>query len=195
MSRVYYIKNRRSGKFYQTEKAFLEAMGPDDKRVVIVYEECDRGISGEMFDSVVKGKERDDQLKIVLGEANKYEEDIYKFREMFIEICPNVIEKSSIIRHLKLNGLNKSSFSSMASKYKNFLLFEISDSVEWYSVLLKCHNFIKLPLTHYKPEYTKSWNGKYTTRRDIKNLTEDQRIENFKLAKESLKVKKPKKLK
>jgi hypothetical protein len=64
----------------------------------------------------------------------------------------------------------------MATHNRSYLLFEVSDSVEWYQTLLKCHNFVSIP--------TKHWN-----RTTGSSVTEQRRIDNFKEAKESMKKK------
>lgn len=199
MGKIYYIKSkyRHSGRFYHSEKQFLRAISEKDKREVIIYEECESGIACEMFEANIKEKERDGQLKIVLGEAGKYEEAIYQFKEMFTRIASETsTEKKEILYQLKLDGLNKQRFSEMITnyRYKDYLLFTVSDSVEWYQTILRCHNFKSLPSTYYKNMVTTDLQGRKYHKR-VKSEVEESRKENFRLAKESLKKKNNKQLK
>jgi hypothetical protein len=189
MSKIYYVIDKSGGgKFYRTEKQFFLSIRKDDKRKVIIYEECGDGIAGEILESTITQNERDSQLKVVLNEATEEEVSIYKLMEM-IEETPQLVDwmKSSLIKSLKLIGLNKKEFSKLALNFKNFLLFEISDSVEWYQILLKCNNYTKLPDTYYKYETIETKWGKNFRR--VKVDTEEIRIQNFLTAKKLNKIK------
>ena len=182
MNKVWYIKRKYgSGKLYKTEKAFLAAVRrEDDPREVIVYEMVDSGIAGEMAKSTLMKRDRENQLKIVLGESSKYEEAISAFKKAFEETAPESESKEVVLREMSLIGLDKKNFSKLATSYKTYLLFGVSDTVEWYQTLLKCHNFVTIPNTYYK-------RGKGTAAR---LPTDPKTLENFALAKESLKKKK-----
>jgi hypothetical protein len=181
MKKIWYVKGRYGGgKWFKTEKAFLSNVREDDTREVFVYQLLDSGIAGEVKRSTITERDRDDQLKNILGEAGKYEEAILNFRAKFEEIAEDTQSKRYIISTLKIIGLNKKEFSNMASGIRNYLLFEVSDSVEWYQTLLRCHNFVSIPVNYYK-------------RGTGRIETEQTRIDNFKEAKESLKKKPTKK--
>lgn len=197
MGKIWLVKSKygKKAKVYNSERTFLAAISSDDKRKVFIFEESEMGIAGEMYNSLVKGKERDDQLKVVLGEVDKYEEAIYSFKEMFIKMAPEINEKKHILHRLKLTGLNKKEFSTMASNhhFKEFLLFGISDSVEWYQTLLRCHNFTKLPESYVAIVQVEKVNRWDNGIKRVRRTTGDTRKENFRLAKESLKKKNNKK--
>ena len=177
MKKIWHVKGRYGGgKWFKTEKAFLSNVREDDTRDVFVYQLIDSGIAGEVKRSTITERDRDDQLKNILGEAGKYEEAISNFRAKFEEIAEDTQSKRYIISTLKIIGLNKKEFSNMASDIRNYLLFEVSDSVEWYQTLLRCHNFVSIPVNFYK-------------RGTGRIETEQTRIDNFKEAKESLKKK------
>lgn len=179
MKKIWYVKGRYgSGKWFKTEKTFLSNVREDDTREVFVYQLLDSGIAGEVKRRTITERDRDNQLKTILGEADKYEEAIANFRAKFEEIATDTQGKRYILSNLKIIGLNKKDFSNMATSSKDYLLFEVSDTVEWYQTLLRCHNFVSIPTKYYS--------------RGVGRLeTEQSRIDNFKEAKESLK-KKPK---
>lgn len=177
MKKIWHVKGRYgSGKWFKTEKAFLSHVREDDTREVFVYQLIDSGIAGEVKRSTITERDRDNQLKTILGEADKYEEAISNFRAKFEEIATESRSKTHILSQLKIIGLNKKDFSNMASNSRNYLLFEVSDTLEWYQTLLRCHNFVSIPTNHYS-----IGTGRLET--------EQTRIDNFKEAKESLKKK------
>lgn len=177
MKKIWHVKGRYgSGKWFKTEKAFLSNIREDDTREVFVYQLLDSGLAGEVKRRTITERDRDNQLKTILGEADKYEEAISNFRAKFEEIATESKSKAHILSQLKIIGLNKKDFSNMATNSRNYLLFEVSDTLEWYQTLLRCHNFVSIPTTYY---------GRGTGRL----VTEQSRIDNFKAAKESLKKK------
>lgn len=177
MKKIWYLKGRYGGgRWFKTEKSFLSNVREDDTREVLIYTLVDSGIAGEVKKSTITERDRDDQLKTILGEADKYEEAISCFRAKFDEIAQDTRGKRHILSTLKIIGLNKKEFSNMASNNREYLLFEVSDSVEWYQTLLKCHNFVSIPTSSY-------------IRGKGRVETEQSRIDNFKAAKESLKKK------
>lgn len=179
MKKIWHVKGRYgSGKWFKTEKAFLSNVREDDTREVFVYQLIDSGVAGEVKKRTITKRDRDNQLKTILGEVDKYEEAISNFRAKFEEIAEDTQGKRYVLSNLKIIGLDKKDFSNMATGSKNYLLFEVSDTVEWYQTLLRCHNFISIPVYYYK-------------RGTGRIETEQTRIDNFKEAKESLK-KKPK---
>ena len=177
MKKIWYVKGRYgSGKWFKTEKTFLSNVREDDSREVFIYQLLDSGVAGEVKRRTITERDRDNQLKTILGEADKYEEAISNFRAKFEEIATESRSKAHILSQLKIIGLNKKDFSNMATNSRNYLLFEVSDTLEWYQTLLRCHNFVSIPTNYY---------GRGTGRLQ----TEQTRIDNFKEAKESLKKK------
>ena len=177
MKKIWHVKGRYgSGKWFKTEKAFLSNVREDDSREVFVYQLLDSGVAGEVKRRTITERDRDNQLKTILGEADKYEEAISNFRAKFEEIATESKGKAHILSQLKIIGLNKKDFSNMATNSRNYLLFEVSDTLEWYQTLLRCHNFVSIPTNYYK-------------RGTGRIETEQTRIDNFKDAKESLKKK------
>lgn len=184
MEKIWYLKSRwgSGGKVFRSEKQFLSAIRDDDDRQIFIFKLEESGTAGEMKKNILTSRERNDQLKSILGEADKYEEAIMQFKSKFAELAQESNDKRKLERQLKIIGLNKKDFSQMATNAKEYLLFEVSDSVEWYQTLLRCHNFVSLP----KKAYIR---GKGYIE------IEEQRRENFAAAKESLKKKPTKKKK
>jgi hypothetical protein len=151
--KVWHIQSRsgRGGKFYFSETAYLKATYKNDARKVFVFEMVDGGIeSGKYSESLFLKRERDDQLSTVLGEATDFTVNINNFRTLFEKICPDkksfYTTKSELSKAFKIIN-DKKTFSTFVSNHhiKMYLLFTVSDSVEWYESLLKCHGFQFLP--------------------------------------------------
>ena len=151
MEKIWYLKSRwgNGGKVFRTEKAFLSAVSEDDDRQLFIFKVEESGKAGEIKKNILTSRERNDQLKTILGEASKYEEAIMQFKAKFEELAKDGSEKRVIERTLKIIGLNKKDFSLMATTHKDYLLFEVSDTVEWYQTVLRCHNFTTLPKKRY----------------------------------------------
>jgi hypothetical protein len=151
--KVWYIQNRsgKSGKFYFSEIAYLRATHKNDTRKVFVLEMCDGGISsGQFSESILLKRERDEQISSILGEADDFTMNFSKLKNLFEKICPDIkvryITKSDILKEFKIISTKKA-FSNYATSWniKNILLFHVSDTVEWYEALLRCHKFQTLP--------------------------------------------------
>ena len=151
MEKIWYLKSRwgNGGKVFRTEKAFLSAVREDDDRQLFIFKVEESGKAGEMKKNILTSRERNDQLKTILGEASKYEEAIMQFKAKFAEMAKDSNDKRAIERNLKIIGLNKKDFSQLATAYKDYLLFDVSESVEWYQTVLRCHNFVSLPKRRY----------------------------------------------
>jgi hypothetical protein len=151
MEKIWYLKSRwgNGGKVFRTEKAFLSAVGENDDRQLFIFKVEESGKAGEMKKNILTSRDRNDQLKTILGEASKYEEAIMQFNTKFAELAKDCAEKRVIERMLKIIGLNKKDFSQLATTHKDYLLFEVSDTVEWYQTVLRCHNFTSLPRKRY----------------------------------------------
>ena len=147
--KVWHIQSRggRGGKFYFSETAYLKATYKNDTRKVFVFEMIDGGIeSGKYSEALFLKRERDDQLSTVLGEASDFTVNMNNLRVMFEKMCPEVksfyTTKSELVKSFKIIN-DKKTFSTFVSNHriKMYLLYSVSDSVEWYETLLKCHAF------------------------------------------------------
>lgn len=157
--KVWHIQSRsgRGGKFYFSETAYLKATHKNDARKVFVFEMIDGGIeSGKYSEALFLKRERDDQLSTVLGEATDFTVNINNFRALFEKICPEqksfYTTKSELLKAFKIIN-DKKTFSTFVSNHriKMYLLYTVSDSVEWYEALLKCHGFQSLPVDRRVP--------------------------------------------
>lgn len=170
-NKVFFLKRKwGSGKFFRNEKALMKSISENTIGEIFEFEFKSSYQASEFFKNTIKERDRDTQLKVILGETDKYEEAILNFKNMLEEIAEKGRQKNTILEKLRVHGCNKDTFKEIVNNYrlKNFILLNVSNSVEWYETVLRCHNFQSLP---------------------TKNLS-DETIANFKSAKELLKKKK-----
>jgi hypothetical protein len=170
-NKVYFFKRKwGSGKFFRNEKALMKTINENSVGEIFEFEFKNSYQASEYFKNTIKERERDTQLKVILGESDKYEEAILNFKSKLEELGESNRQRNSILEKLRVHGCNKDTFKDIINNYrlKNFILMSVSDTVEWYEVVLRCHNFKSLP---------------------GKNFSE-KAFDNFKAAKELIKKKK-----
>lgn len=173
-NKVYFLKRRwGGGKFFRNQKSLMKAINENTNTEVFVFELKETLIASDLFKGTIKERDRDIQIKSILGETDKYEEAILNFKRMLEETAPSERSRNVILEKLRVLGCNKDTFSEIVGNYrlKNYILLHVSNSVEWYQTVLRCHNFKSLPT----------------------KMVSEETLNNFKLAKDSLKTKKTKK--
>ncbi len=170
-NKVFFLKKRwGGGKFFRNQKALMKAINENTNTEVFIFEFKETVLASDLFKGTIKERDRDIQIKSILGETDKYEEAILNFKRMLEETAPSERSRNVILEKLRVLGCNKDTFNEIVNNYrmKNYILMNVSSSVEWYETVLRCHNFKSLP---------------------SKNLSEEA-ISNFKKAKENIKNKK-----
>lgn len=185
MDKIWIIYNEKyyNRKFmvYKDESTMLRNLKPNSNTKVIEYELK----SSSYASDYLKSRERDKQLSGILGELSEYELNAIKLTQLY-ESFPDIhindrYIKSRILRLLKCSTSNKKSFSNVLTNNKTEFL-SVCESVEWLTLLLKCHNFRDCNSTIYKYDYD--------TKKIINEFkVSDELKKNFKIAKESLKIK------
>jgi len=187
MDKIWIIHNKKSyaRKFnvYKDEANMLKNLRNTPNSEVLEYELKSSANAAEYL----KSRERDTQLRSILGELSSYESNALKLIQLFESLAPIPVHKTSnydykkekILRLLKSSLSNKKSFSNVLSSYKADL-FRISESVEWITAILRCHNFRDYKCTIYEYDY-KLHKYKNTF------IESDELKKNFNLAKISLK--------
>jgi hypothetical protein len=169
--KIYFLKRKwGGGKFFRNQKALMKAINENTNTEVYVFELKEVLTASDFFKGTIKTRDRDIQLKSLLGEADKYEEAILNFKRMLEEIGESNRSRNVILEKIRVLGPSKDTFNEIVNNYrlKNYILMNVSNSVEWYETVLRCHNFQSLP---------------------SKNVSEET-LDNFKKAKELIKKKK-----
>ena len=167
--RIWYYK----GHAYKSEQTFLDNCKVGGG-LVAIYDLVEyHPDAHELKTQTIKQRERDEQLEVVLDE-NSDSSLISKFRTKLIELCPSSFYTRKILYILEKDGLNRKSFEKI-SKYKDFLLHEVSYEQDWYETLMSIRNFTSLK-DHI------GWGSS-------KRITPPEAFENFTKAKQKMKKK------
>lgn len=196
MDKIWVIKSRYSWKLCKSESDLLKRIGKNSEIEVIEYTLK----SHQKARDFLLSRERDLQLRSVLGELSDFEKRSTDLISAFEKLAPigrvsiqynrdthkryETTEKDSWIARLKKFQDNEKAFKGLLIDNKKYFL-QVSDSTEWLCHLLKCHNFIDCKII--KHEYDKdSKVHKYT------DMATEELKAAFLLAKEMNKKKKKK---
>jgi hypothetical protein len=147
MDKMWIIKSRFKTRLCKTENDLIKRINVNDEsQEVLEYTLASKTKSSDFF----KVKERDTQLKCILGELDPDEENILKFIRMYEEIAPEGekmhgyrgVKSTKEFYLLKLNMLkiNKKYFKNFIVNDKKYFL-SISNNVDWLKTILLVHNF------------------------------------------------------
>lgn len=156
MSKIWILDTKygKKKKVFNSESQLLKNISTNSDQVILEYELVSSVKSSDFF----KTKERDIQLRSVLGELDKKEESIGELISLYEEVAPDLVEKGrrvyvngsivqipfkqTMIGQMKKYQSDKKSFCDLLIKNKIHFISQVSDSVEWYTKLLKVHNFM-----------------------------------------------------
>jgi len=187
-------KQKQNVKIFRTESQLLKSISKDSDQEILQYELKSSIKSRDYF----KTKDRDIQLRSCLGELNKSEESIINFISMYESIAPEnkytkkswngsvlgeFSQKQNMIEEMKKYQSDKKSFSQFIINNKKYFINDVSHSVDWYTQILKVHNF----MSHIfdSPKWDQS-SKKYI----ITDTASEEIKSNFILAKKGLRKKK-----
>ena len=147
-NKVWMVTYRYGGaRYFKSEQAFLENVRAKRDGKVSVFERIEFHESVDDYkDSVIRQRERDEQLTMVLGNDEVLQN---------LSILKNILVGKStkenytnrnILNKFKTGGLKKENFDGIISKpqYKKYLLYYVSKEQSYYELLLRIHNFMKL---------------------------------------------------
>jgi hypothetical protein len=158
MEKIWILKGSRYTKkftIYKKESDLLKAISQDSSLEILEYELK----SSVKSSDYIKQKERDTQLRSVLGELTKDEASIENFINLFEVLAPSGKEyerrfweggsikqiktntKIEMLKKLrKLQG-DRNSIVKIIKDNKKYFFKEVSNDVNWYVSILKIHNF------------------------------------------------------
>ena len=80
-NRVFFLKKRwGGGKFFRNEKTLFKAINENTNEELFIFNFESSIKASDFFKSSIKERDRDTQLKVILGESDKYEEAILNFK-------------------------------------------------------------------------------------------------------------------
>lgn len=194
MNKIWIIQSgsRYQKKFtiYKKESQLLKAISKNINSTILEYDLVSKVTSEDFLTS----RERDTQLRSVLGELGKKEQSTIDLINLYEEIAPigrefkrRVSWHASVDTSTKEQMLNKlrqfqtdpKEIAKILVNNKKYFIREVSDSVEWLTAVLKVHNF-----RDHKTD-RKIWNRE-TKKYDVVDTSPEELKENFKLAKKNL---------
>jgi hypothetical protein len=189
MDKIWIVYNKGSYKkkykIYKTEADLVKNVSDSSTSTILEYELKSSNVASDYF----KSKERDTQLRTILGELSDHEVNGQNLINLYEQLAKDEASisrtryyKKGQINQLKKLLVDKKSFASYLVRNKSYF-FQVSDSLEWILAILKCHNF----QDHVYDR--KRWNSSTRTY-DVVDTTSELLRQNFKLAKLELKKKK-----
>ena len=139
---------KKKYKIYKTEADLVKNVSNTSSSTILEYELKSSTTAPDFF----KSRERDTQLRTILGELADHEVTGQNLINMFEKLSTLSIQedeiiisrtrynKKVIINQLKKLLVDKKSFASYLVRNKDYF-FQVSDSLEWILAILKCHNF------------------------------------------------------
>jgi hypothetical protein len=190
MDKIWILKSKYSYKLVKTEADLLRRIHKNSSFEVL---EFDLKTSTRASDYLLS-KERDLQLKSVLGELSEFEQLADDLIKLYEELAPDgrismhynrdthqrieTTEKSSWLSRMKKFQDNKVQFKKLITDEKDYFL-GVSYDLRWMKALLKCHNFVDC----------KKFRWDNTAQRTVED-TDPKTFEVFMQAKSELKKKK-----
>lgn len=160
--KVFAVKDKK-GKlsFYKNEENFLmfanNVIGSrwgDKNMEYFILEDVKSGKISDVI-SDKKTNDRDIQLKSVLGDLTEDEQLVLNFRNLYESLSKETLKNDEInwnirqiLHKFNLVGLDKEKMAKLINNEKEHILFEVSNSIEYYESILRIKNFNKLPIRY-----------------------------------------------
>jgi hypothetical protein len=154
----------RGSRYFTDEKALISYLNTDNKRgepihkyqLRVLEAELELTTNGSSYletyeKSTREQNQREAKLKAVLGD--EYAIAVDNLLTYIKENAKESIMKEKFFESVSLVAIEKKEFSKFASKKSSYLLYEVSDTVEYYKLLLAVHNFRKMEDRYYAVRY------------------------------------------
>lgn len=142
-NRIWKVTNHGKTKYFKTEGALISQINSYWKKARITIleevEEFDSAI--EFKDYILKKRERDEGLKIVLDDDDIVQKMV-EFRNRIFDLPDSYLKK--IVKRILLDyGNNKETLLKILRETgaREWILLRTYNDVEWYKTLLAIHNF------------------------------------------------------
>lgn len=145
----------RGPRYFTDEKSLISYLNNDNKRgeliqkhrITVLEAKIESTADGstylETYEKITREtNQRESKLNTVLGDA--YSIDVDKFINYIKENAKDDYMKRDFLKALELVPVEKKEFSKFISNCSDYLLYQVSDKVEYYKLLLSVHNFRKI---------------------------------------------------
>jgi len=194
MDKIWIIQSgsryQKKFRIYQKESQLLKAISKDKNATILEYDVVSK-VTAEDF---LTSRERDTQLRSVLGELDKKEQAVLDFINLYEKIAPvgkefkkriswhesiETSTKEQMLNRLKKFQTEPKEIAKILVNEKRYFIREISESTEWLTAVLRVHNF-----RDHKTD-RKIWNRE-TRKYEEADTSSEELKANFKLAKKNL---------
>ena len=118
----------------------------DEYSITTVDATLESELTGDkILSSITEQIKLDTKINAVLGDD--YSTKVQKFIDMFKELAPKRLSALKVIDQLETTEPTKDKFSKVVKKNSEYILYNVSNSVEWYKVVLDVYGFKKLSET------------------------------------------------
>lgn len=181
--KIYLVATHGKGKKYFEDEASLiqflnsqKALHNDISRydIQVLEAKVERMATGTQFlGALTEENIRETKVSAVLGDD--FAQRVETFKNLFEKFATQDKDKQDFVAKLNTTPVDKKAFSKLLTSHSDYLLYQVSDDVEYYKSILALHGFKKLDDTYSK----KIPNTSYKT--SVK--TSDVKKKNFELAK------------
>lgn len=131
-------RNYSKTRIFKSENEMFKNIKINDNKTIINEYELK---SSQNASDYTKARERDTQLRTVLGELSDHEANGFRLVELYESLAKeDAVKKMRKIEALRKLASDKKSLTSYLIREKKYF-FTILDDVEWLLAILKCHNF------------------------------------------------------
>jgi hypothetical protein len=159
-----------------------------DYNIITINATPESEMTGDLVLNYIKEQNSlDTKLNVVLGD--EYSQKVQNFIQMFKELVPKQpwdktqirTSAQKVLSELETTNPNKEDFSKVIKKHSKYILYCVSNTVEWYKMVLSLYGFKKLAETcdyEYIDTVTRGsrWNGQRTPDIMIKNFEKAKKL-------------------
>jgi hypothetical protein len=176
----------RGPRYFMDEKSLISYLNNDNKRgepihnhqITVLEAEIESTADGstylETFEKITRETNlRESKLNAVLGD--EYAVAVDKLLTFIKENATEGFMKRDFLKAVELIPVEKKQFSKFISNCSDYLLYQVSDSIEYYKMILAVHNFRKINDRFARCVYDKSgrihsYSGGITPEKNKKNF-------------------------
>lgn len=145
----YYLVKRTAGvdrwftKQSDVTNFLIDVIGDEECKVITIDSTPQTELSSKEFiSSIINETKRDTTIKVALGDP--YSESVKKLINKLVELVNDSPNGKRVLEKLMTGDQSKEEFTKLVKKNSEYLLYNVSDTIEWYSILLDVYPFKKL---------------------------------------------------
>jgi hypothetical protein len=176
----------RGPRYFTDEKSLISYLNTDDKRgepinryqITVVEAQVESSTDGltyvKNFEKITRETNlRESKLNAVLGD--EYAIAVDKLLSYIKDNAKDNLYRQEFLKAAELVSVEKKEFSKFITNYSDYVVYQISDKVEYYKLLFAVHNFRKINDRYTVPVYDtvgriRSYGSRMTSESNKKNF-------------------------